>query len=384
MCVKEGFKGKRLNKVSSWLVREWRSRSRVSRVFICVGDDKEIMRLKGRQGVEDLWGPFSNHKKWNCIPCLRQRTLKMIPCHPWRSLYRKYMRVPPSPPWQWPRGCEQCSTDISCSQAMESFAWNIRVLKGQADLLLSARRECQDYLRQVSRSVARLLSAQSRPFWNLPSNMVAMTSHQETSAILKTYPSNMATMTSHQHQSVWVLPSSFCCQLHEAAVASGLVNSVGSNLWGNNAIRFDESNRSDIIDTSAGRVGPKAIQRGTGNEAGIASRFPRTQFFPFPLPAIAREKETRGENSRSLGMGRTERKMRLVNEQCWLQRNEYEKGDEMRSFCIQFVNSNLPVITVKSYRYLRSNHVTEWPVCAGVRVGFWELGLDTGYLTGPW
>ena len=36
-----------------------------------------------------------------------------------------------------------------CSQALESFSWNIRVLKGQAELLLTARQECQEYLRQV-------------------------------------------------------------------------------------------------------------------------------------------------------------------------------------------------------------------------------------------
>ena len=36
------------------------------------------------------------------------------------------------------------------SQAVESFAWNIRVLKGQAELLLNAKSECQEYLRQVT------------------------------------------------------------------------------------------------------------------------------------------------------------------------------------------------------------------------------------------
>jgi hypothetical protein len=34
-------------------------------------------------------------------------------------------------------------------QAVENYAWNIRVIKGQADLLLSARQECSEYLRQV-------------------------------------------------------------------------------------------------------------------------------------------------------------------------------------------------------------------------------------------
>ena len=41
----------------------------------------------------------------------------------------------------------------SCSvffQAMENFSWNIRVLKGQADLLNQAKKESQEYLRQVS------------------------------------------------------------------------------------------------------------------------------------------------------------------------------------------------------------------------------------------
>ena len=35
-------------------------------------------------------------------------------------------------------------------QAVESYAWNIRVLKGQAELLLNAKGECQEYLRQVA------------------------------------------------------------------------------------------------------------------------------------------------------------------------------------------------------------------------------------------
>lgn len=35
------------------------------------------------------------------------------------------------------------------SKAVESFAWNIRVLKGQAELLLNAKSECQEYLRQI-------------------------------------------------------------------------------------------------------------------------------------------------------------------------------------------------------------------------------------------
>ena len=32
---------------------------------------------------------------------------------------------------------------------MENFAWNIRVLKGQADLLMQAKHDCKEYLRQV-------------------------------------------------------------------------------------------------------------------------------------------------------------------------------------------------------------------------------------------
>ncbi|XP_031575010.1 inactive phospholipase C-like protein 1 isoform X2 [Actinia tenebrosa] len=35
------------------------------------------------------------------------------------------------------------------SKALESFAWNIRVLKGQAELLIAAKQECQEYLRQI-------------------------------------------------------------------------------------------------------------------------------------------------------------------------------------------------------------------------------------------
>jgi len=34
-------------------------------------------------------------------------------------------------------------------QGIENFAWNIRVLQGQADLLLQAKKECQEYIRQV-------------------------------------------------------------------------------------------------------------------------------------------------------------------------------------------------------------------------------------------
>ncbi|XP_068708108.1 inactive phospholipase C-like protein 1 [Montipora foliosa] len=35
------------------------------------------------------------------------------------------------------------------TKATESYAWNIRVLKGQAELLLNAKSECQEYLRQI-------------------------------------------------------------------------------------------------------------------------------------------------------------------------------------------------------------------------------------------
>ncbi|KAJ8299405.1 hypothetical protein KUTeg_023465 [Tegillarca granosa] len=36
------------------------------------------------------------------------------------------------------------------AKATENFAWNIRVLKGQADLLLQGKKDCQEYLRQVT------------------------------------------------------------------------------------------------------------------------------------------------------------------------------------------------------------------------------------------
>ncbi|XP_028399821.1 inactive phospholipase C-like protein 2 [Dendronephthya gigantea] len=39
--------------------------------------------------------------------------------------------------------------DKRLSKAQENFAWNIRVIKGQGDLLLSARQECSEYLRQI-------------------------------------------------------------------------------------------------------------------------------------------------------------------------------------------------------------------------------------------
>ncbi|XP_055899262.1 inactive phospholipase C-like protein 2 isoform X5 [Biomphalaria glabrata] len=35
------------------------------------------------------------------------------------------------------------------SKATENFAWNIRVLKGQADLVIQAKKDCQEYLRQI-------------------------------------------------------------------------------------------------------------------------------------------------------------------------------------------------------------------------------------------
>ncbi|GFS05549.1 phosphoinositide phospholipase C [Elysia marginata] len=35
------------------------------------------------------------------------------------------------------------------SKATENFAWNIRVLKGQADLLKQAKKECNEYIRQI-------------------------------------------------------------------------------------------------------------------------------------------------------------------------------------------------------------------------------------------
>ncbi|NP_001191617.1 phospholipase C [Aplysia californica] len=34
-------------------------------------------------------------------------------------------------------------------KAAENFAWNIRVLKGQADLLVQAKKDCQEYIRQI-------------------------------------------------------------------------------------------------------------------------------------------------------------------------------------------------------------------------------------------
>ncbi|KAL3841874.1 hypothetical protein ACJMK2_019969 [Sinanodonta woodiana] len=40
------------------------------------------------------------------------------------------------------------------SKATENFAWNIRVLQGQADLLLQAKKECLDYLRQISEAAS--------------------------------------------------------------------------------------------------------------------------------------------------------------------------------------------------------------------------------------
>ena len=35
------------------------------------------------------------------------------------------------------------------NKAVENFAWNIRVLKGQADLLIQAKHECIEYMKQV-------------------------------------------------------------------------------------------------------------------------------------------------------------------------------------------------------------------------------------------
>ena len=32
---------------------------------------------------------------------------------------------------------------------MENFAWNVRVLKGQADLVMQAKAECLEYMKQV-------------------------------------------------------------------------------------------------------------------------------------------------------------------------------------------------------------------------------------------
>ncbi|WAR03454.1 PLCL2-like protein, partial [Mya arenaria] len=40
------------------------------------------------------------------------------------------------------------SADGVYERAIENFAWNIRVLQGQADLLAQAKKECQEYLRQ--------------------------------------------------------------------------------------------------------------------------------------------------------------------------------------------------------------------------------------------
>ena len=52
------------------------------------------------------------------------------------------------------------SNNLSVSlKAVENFAWNIRVIKGQGDLLLSARQECLEYLRQVSAYFSTLLKS---------------------------------------------------------------------------------------------------------------------------------------------------------------------------------------------------------------------------------
>ena len=37
------------------------------------------------------------------------------------------------------------------AKATENFAWNIRVLKGQADLVKQAKAECEEYMRQVNK-----------------------------------------------------------------------------------------------------------------------------------------------------------------------------------------------------------------------------------------
>ncbi|XP_060582672.1 inactive phospholipase C-like protein 2 [Ruditapes philippinarum] len=42
------------------------------------------------------------------------------------------------------------------TKAIENFAWNIRVLQGQADLLLQAKKECQEYIRQISEAAVTL------------------------------------------------------------------------------------------------------------------------------------------------------------------------------------------------------------------------------------
>ncbi|KAL4224626.1 Inactive phospholipase C-like protein 2 [Mactra antiquata] len=42
------------------------------------------------------------------------------------------------------------------SKAIENFAWNIRVLQGQADLLTQAKKECQEYIRQISEAAITL------------------------------------------------------------------------------------------------------------------------------------------------------------------------------------------------------------------------------------
>ncbi|KAH3894184.1 hypothetical protein DPMN_018341 [Dreissena polymorpha] len=42
------------------------------------------------------------------------------------------------------------------SKAIENFSWNIRVLQGQADLLLQAKKECQEYIRQISEAAITL------------------------------------------------------------------------------------------------------------------------------------------------------------------------------------------------------------------------------------
>ena len=36
------------------------------------------------------------------------------------------------------------------TRAMENYAWNIRMLKGQADLTAQAQQQCQQYFTQVS------------------------------------------------------------------------------------------------------------------------------------------------------------------------------------------------------------------------------------------
>ena len=80
-------------------------------------------------------------------------------------------------------------------QAIESFSWNVRVLKGQADLLKQAKHECYEYMKQVSRNTG---------FCDLTSLFLAATKQLYEQSFLSICHTFFAMFLSLYHREIWI------------------------------------------------------------------------------------------------------------------------------------------------------------------------------------